>query len=169
MTIDLVQGSILDASVEVIVNPANPQLLRGGGLSGVIHEAAGEELYKYLKKWKRENRIPALPHGQCMISPSFNLPFKYIIHAIGAVWKDGNSNEKETLSNCYKACLELADQHELKSIAFPNISTGIYGFPKDIAAEIAIEVVLEYESNSLQRAIFYCFDRESYYLYDKKI
>jgi len=161
----LIQDSILNCQVDAIVNPANPQLLRGGGLSGIIHEAAGDQLFEHLKLWKRENKIPALQHGEAIISPSFNLPHKHIIHAVGAVWRDGTEEEKELLETCYLNCLRLADKHQLLSIAFPNISTGIYGFPKDVAAPVAISVVRSYESVSLQEVVFACYDEENHQLY----
>lgn len=165
MKLKIESESILDCKVDVIVNPANPQLLRGGGLSGIIHEAAGDELFEYLKKWKRDYKIPALQHGEAIISPSFNLPHKHIIHAVGAVWRDESQEEKDLLKTCYINCLKLADSHNLKSIAFPNISTGIYGFPKEVAAPIAIGAVKSYDSMSLDEIVFACYDLENFQLY----
>ncbi len=165
MEITLLHDSILNCSVNAIVNPANPQLLRGGGLSGIIHEAAGDQLFEHLKKWKRDNGIPALQHGQAIISPSFSLPHKHIIHAVGAVWREGSDKEKQTLTECYLACLTLADRNNISSIAFPNISTGIYGFPKEVAAPIAVNAAKSYKGNSIKKIVFACYDQMNYNLY----
>lgn len=165
MKLSIEKISILQCQVDAIVNPANPQLLRGGGLSGIIHKAAGDELFEYLKKWKRDYKIPALQHGEAIISPSFNLPHKHIIHAVGAVWRDGSQEEKDLLKTCYINCLRLADFHGLSSIAFPNISTGIYGFLKEIAAPIAIDAVSSYDSKTLDEVVFACYDLENFQIY----
>lgn len=165
LKIKIINNSILESQVDAIVNPANPQLLRGGGLSGIIHEAAGDELFEHLKKWKRDNRVPALQHGQAIISPSFNLPHKHIIHAVGAVWREGSDEEKQTLKECYLSCLNLSDENNISSIAFPNISTGIYGFPKEVAAPIAINAAKSYKGNSIKQIVFACYDQVNYNLY----
>ena len=167
MVIEVSKQDILSCNVDVIVNPANPQLLKGGGLSGIIHDAAGDELFQYLKNWKRENRIPALMQGQAIVSPSFMLRQNYIIHAIGSVWREGSHEEKKILAKCYLSCLSLADDLALNSIAFPNMSTGIYGFPKDIAAEIAIDTVNSYKPENLTKVVFACYDSENYDLYKR--
>lgn len=167
MRLNIIQDSILKVKTDAIVNPANPQLLRGGGLSGIIHEAAGNELFEHLKKWKRDNRIPALQHGQAIISPSFNLPHKYIIHAVGAVWREGSNEEKQTLTDCYLTCLNLADEYNISSIAFPNISTGIYGFPKEVAAPIAINAAKSYKGNSIKQIVFACYDQINNEIYNR--
>ena len=165
MRLNIIQESILKVKTDAIVNPANPQLLRGGGLSGIIHEAAGDELFEHLKKWKRDNGIPALQHGQAIISPSFSLPHEHIIHAVGAVWREGSDEEKQTLTDCYLACLNLADKNNISSIAFPNISTGIYGFPKEVAAPIAINAAKSYKGYSIKLIVFACYDQVNYNLY----
>jgi O-acetyl-ADP-ribose deacetylase (regulator of RNase III) len=166
MKIKLVKGSILECTVEAIVNLANPQLLRGGGLSGIIHKAAGEELFQWLKEWKRKNKRPKINFGEAILSPSFNLPHKHIIHAVGAVWKDGNNNEEDTLKECYINCLCLAIENNIRSIAFPNISTGIYGFPKDKAAEIAISAVSSCnQKEAIDKIEFICYDNENFDFY----
>ncbi len=165
MKMTLSQTSILNCQTEAIVNAANAQLLRGGGLSGIIHKAAGDQLFEYLKKWKSENGVLALQDGEAIISPSFNLGQGFIVHAVGAVWREGSQVEKDLLKTCYINSLKLADIHKIKSIAFPNISTGIYGFPKEVAAQIAIAAVRSYDSKTLEEVVFACFDLENYQIY----
>lgn len=166
MKIIITQSSIVDLNVDVIVNPANPQLLRGGGLSGIIHKAAGEELFQWLKQYKFDNKIPGLIHGEVVISPSFNLQCEAIIHAVGPVWKDGLQNEKQILKQTYTRCLKLAEENQFTSIAFPNISTGIYGFPKEKAASLVIDVLNTFTSPSLEKIILSCHDQKNYALYE---
>ncbi len=162
----VVQGNLLNVAVDVIVNPANPQLLKGGGLSGIIHECAGDELFKWLKNWKIKNNRPLLEGGESILSPSFKLEqFKAIVHTIGAVYIDGNSNEDDILSMAYRRALNLAEEEKYESIAFPNISTGIYGYPKEAAAKVAIETIKDYSYTHLQKIVFCCYDGENYNIY----
>lgn len=168
MKFSVIQGSILNAQTTCIVNPANPQLLHGGGLSGIIHEAAGEELFKWLRNWKIKNDVPLLGYGKSLLSPSFDLKqYRGIIHTIGAVYKDGKSNEATVLSMAYRTALDIAEQEQYESIAFPNISTGIYGYPKIAAAKIAIRVITEFEYQSLKEIIFYCYEEDNYRIYSE--
>jgi len=167
MKIKLIHGDIFSVKADAIVNPSNPQLLRGGGLCGIIHKAAGEELFEYLKHWKRECKRPALQFGEANISPSFNLPHKYIIQAVGAVWQGGDKGEAQLLENCYKNILRLCDKYQLKSVAIPNISTGIYGYPKEEAAKVAIETVKSFDEYSfVDEVVFVCYDQENFDIYN---
>ncbi|MEE8320603.1 MAG: macro domain-containing protein, partial [Gammaproteobacteria bacterium] len=139
-------------------NAANTSLLGGGGVDGAIQRAAGPELLEY-------NRgLGGCETGQARISPGFDLPAKWIIHSVGPVWHGGAQGEPELLENCYRNSFAIALNRELKSIAFPGISTGIYGYPKDSAAEIAVSVMREYES-LFERIIACCFADEDVEIY----
>lgn len=143
LNIDVIVGDITKLNVECIVNAANPSLLGGGGVSGVILFAAGRQLYEECKK------LGGCETGQCKITDAYKLPCKKIIHTVGPIWKGGTNNEEALLASCYRECLKLAKENKLSSIAFPNIGTGIYRFPKDKAAEIAIQTINECMSNGL--------------------
>lgn len=154
--ISYIRGDITKLSVDAIVNAANTSLLGGGGVDGAIHLASGPELLNTCKEIREKEYPNGLPVGEAVITPGFLLPSKYVIHTVGPVWKDGNSNEEELLSNCYTNSLELATKHNLKTIAFPAISTGVYRFPKELASKIAIETVEKYIENetTLEEVIF---------------
>lgn len=159
--IKLIQDDITKLNVDAIVNAANGRLAGGGGVDGAIHRAAGSELSEACQK------LVGCPTGSSKITPGFKLPAKYIIHTVGPVWRGGNSNENQLLASCYKASLDIAAQNNIKSIAFPNISTGIYGFPKQEAANIAINTVSSFLiENQLPKQVFFvCFDEQNYNLY----
>jgi len=154
--ISYIQGDITKISVDAIVNAANSSLLGGGGVDGAIHLAAGPELLNACKEIKEKEYPNGLPTGEAVITPGFLLPSKYVIHTVGPIWRGGDSNEEELLSNCYKNSLELATKHNLKTIAFPAISTGAYGYPKELASKIAKETVEKYleKETSLEEIIF---------------
>ncbi len=160
-TIRLVQGDITKVKADAIVNAANTSLLGGGGVDGAIHKAAGPELLEYCKK------CGGARPGEAKISPGFRLPAKYVIHAVGPVWYGGNRREDEILKNAYLSSLKLARAKQLKSIAFPSISTGAYHFPKERAARIAIETIKSFINNNTypDEIIFVLFDDESYQIY----
>ncbi len=160
---ELFYGDITQLRVDAIVNAANPSLLGGGGVDGAIHRAAGPELKEYCRK------CGGARPGEAKISPGFRLPAKYIIHAVGPVWHGGQNNEAEILRNAYLNSLRLASEYGIKTIAFPNISTGVYGFPKKEAAKIAIETVKDYlsEHPEIEKVIFAIFDPENKAIYEE--
>lgn len=142
-----IQGDITKLDVDAIVNAANSSLMGGGGVDGAIHTAAGLELLEACKEIREKEYIDGLPTGQAVITKGFNLPSKYVIHTVGPIWRGGNNNEDILLTNCYLNSLKLAEEYNLKSIAFPAISTGVYGYPKDLALEIAKDTVEKYIKN----------------------
>lgn len=161
--IKLSRGDITKLKVDVIVNAANSKLAGGGGVDGAIHKAAGPQLLEECKM------LNGCETGSAKLTKGYNLPAKYVIHAVGPVWRGGENNEAELLKSCYTTSLNKAVQYGCESIAFPNISTGIYGFPKEEAATIAIETVVDFikENERLTVINFVCFDEENYSLYNK--
>ncbi len=159
----LVQDDITKLKVDAIVNAANSKLAGGGGVDGAIHRAAGTDLPVACRK------LNGCLTGSAKITSGFKLPAKFIIHTVGPVWRGGNSNEVHLLESCYRTSLEIAKQNNIKTIAFPNISTGIYGFPKDKAAKIAIAAVSEFLENQRlpEQVTFVCFDDENYNIYSE--
>lgn len=159
--VSVVLGDITQQQVDAIVNAANPSLLGGGGVDGAIHRAAGAELLKECRS------LGGCETGQAKITKGYGLQAKYVIHAVGPVWRGGKAREDELLRNCYRNSLTLAEQHRVKSIAFPSISTGAYGFPIGRAAQIATSTVLEYLNGptEIEEAIFVCFSRSDYDVY----
>lgn len=161
--IELHKGDITKLKIDAIVNAANTSLLGGGGVDGAIHRAAGSELYEYNKKHG------GCPTGEAKISPGFKLPAKFIIHTVGPVWNGGNRNEEKLLADCYKNSLKLAVQNNIKTIAFPSISTGVYRFPVERASKIAVKEVKVFvdKNPSVEKVIFVCFDDRTYGVYNK--
>lgn len=161
--IEIVQGDITKLEVDAIVNAANTSLLGGGGVDGAIHRAAGPKLLEECKT------LAGCKTGEAKITKGYNLPAKFVIHTAGPVWRGGDNKEDELLANCYSNSLQLAIKFELKSIAFPSISTGVYSFPLQRAAEIAIKVVREFlkKNNSLEKIIFVCFGNDAFEIYEK--
>lgn len=159
--VSVVEGDITRVAVDAIVNAANSALKRGGGVDGAIHAAAGPELQAEL------DRIGGCPTGECRITRGHRLPAPWIIHAVGPVWRGGTANEGSLLESCYRTAFALARRHALASLAFPAISTGIYGFPKDRAARIAVATVLDELSkdDTVTDVRFVCFDAETAGLY----
>ncbi len=174
--IKVVQGDITRLKVDAIVNAANSTLLGGGGVDGAIHRAAGPELKAYCATLGRSSRrgstssIPGVvggcPTGEARITPGFKLPAQYVIHTVGPVWHGGNSQEATLLANCYRNSLELALKNGVKTIAFPSISTGAYGYPKEEAAKIAVSVMREYEKK-FEEIIACCFSAGDKVIYEK--
>ena len=159
----LTKQDITTMKVDAIVNAANSRLLGGGGVDGAIHRAAGPQLLEECKT------LNGCQTGFAKITKGYNLPAKYVIHTVGPVWRGGENNEAELLKSCYQTSLNLVADKGCRSIAFPNISTGIYGFPKKSAAEIAIQSVNDFlTGNKLpEKVYFVCFDEENYKIYSE--
>lgn len=163
--IELIKEDITTLEVDAIVNAANKTLLGGGGVDGAIHKAAGP----YLKK--ECETLNGAETGEAKLTKGYELPASFVIHTVGPVWNGGNSKEKELLKDAYENSLKLAAMNEFESIAFPNISTGVYHFPRELAADIVIETVKAFlEKNDFpQKVFFVCFDDENYSIYENKL
>lgn len=161
--IEIIKADITTLDVDAIVNAANISLLGGGGVDGAIHRAAGPELLAECKT------LDGCPTGNAKITKAYNLPAKHVIHTVGPVWHGGKHNEAELLASCYRESMKLAKKHHLKTIAFPAISCGVYRFPRDQAAKIAIAEVLKAlkENSEIKKIYFVCFDNELFGLYQK--
>jgi O-acetyl-ADP-ribose deacetylase (regulator of RNase III) len=168
--IQIIQGDITRQKVDAIVNAANESLLGGGGVDGAIHSAVGKELELACRKIYDERG--GCKTGDAVITTGGNLPAKFVIHTVGPVWRGGKQHEPELLSRAYLSSLRLASENGIRNIAFPNISTGIYGFPKAQASKIAVSTVVDFLNNnktSIENVIFVCFDQENYELYKELV
>ena len=163
--IKVIQGDITRVQADAIVNAANTSLLGGGGVDGAIHRAGGPEILKACREIVA--RQGCCPTGEAVITPAGTLPAKYVIHTVGPVWHGGDRNEAEKLANCYQNSLKLAQENACKTVAFPNVSTGVYGYPKVEAAQVAIEKTVAFlKQNPLPETVtFVCFDEENLKLY----
>ena len=158
----VIRGDITKRHVDAIVNAANSSLLGGGGVDGAIHRAAGPELVAACRE------LHGCATGEAKATPGFHLPAKWVFHAVGPVWNGGERGEPEKLAGCYRRCFELAEKHGATSIAFPAISTGIYGYPKGPAAKIAIEICREMaDSCGVETVEFVCFDEATAVTYER--
>lgn len=148
---------ITTLAVDAIVNAANAQLMPGGGVDGAINRAAGPELARAMRA------LGGCPTGEARITPGFELPAKYVIHAVGPIWRGGTHGEPELLAGAYRSALILAREHECRSVAFPAISTGVYGYPLQAATRVAVETVRAFtpESGSVELIHFACFGEEA--------
>lgn len=154
-------ADITTLEVDAIVNAANGSLLGGGGVDGAIHRGAGPGLLAACRE------LHGCETGEAKITPGFNLPARYVIHTVGPVWHGGQYGEAELLANCYLNSMKLAEENGLKSIAFPSISTGVYGYPIEKAARIAVETVrsIDPDLKSVEEVIFCCFSRRALDVY----
>ncbi|RFM25976.1 O-acetyl-ADP-ribose deacetylase [Deminuibacter soli] len=165
--IQLVRGDITTIHADAIVNAANSSLLGGGGVDGAIHRAGGPAILEACRAIRAKQGSCAA--GEAVITTGGKLPARYVIHTVGPVWNGGSKNEEQLLANAYRNSLKLALEHGIKTIAFPNISTGIYHFPKQRAAAIAVETVQQFfaYSTAIEQVLFVCFDEENYNIYQK--
>ncbi len=163
--IEVIQGDITKLDVDAIVNAANTSLLGGGGVDGAIHRAAGPELLEECRT------LNGCKTGEAKITRGYRLPARHVIHTVGPVWRGGDRNEDALLESCYRSALALAREHGLASIAFPAISTGVYAFPPDRAARIAVAAVLDETADQDRpgRVVFCCFSEESRRLHEQAI
>ncbi|MBB3010699.1 O-acetyl-ADP-ribose deacetylase [Cupriavidus alkaliphilus] len=167
--IQVVHGDITRMEVDAIVNAANSGLLGGGGVDGAIHGAGGPAIMEACRAIR--DAQGGCPTGEAVLTTGGRLPAPYVIHAVGPVWQGGSQGEEEQLGNAYRNSIRLAAQHHLRTLAFPNISTGIYGFPRERAADIAIAAVREAlaEAPEIEQVTFVCFDDENYRLYRERL
>jgi O-acetyl-ADP-ribose deacetylase (regulator of RNase III) len=165
--IELIQGDITKISVDAIVNAANSSLLGGGGVDGAIHRAGGPAILAASQLIRAKQGSCKV--GEAVITTAGKLPAEYVIHTVGPVWNHGKSQETELLASAYHNSLKLAIENGVKTIAFPSISTGIYRFPKDLAAQVAVQTVKDFlaETDEIEKVIFVCFDSENFGIYEE--
>ncbi len=166
--ITLVQGDITTQQVDAIVNAANERLLGGGGVDGAIHRAAGPQLLAECRT------LGGCPTGEARITRGYRLPARFVIHTVGPIWRGGNKSEPELLASCYRNSLRLAVDNGVKTVAFPSISTGVYGFPIELAAPIAIGTVQSADwrmagETSIEEVRFVCFSSDDYVVYRQEL
>ena len=167
--LQLLRGDITKVKVDAIVNAANSSLLGGGGVDGAIHRAGGPEILA--ECYQIRQKQGGCPTGEAVITTGGKLPADFVIHTVGPVWQGGQQHEAALLANCYRNSLQLAVERGIRTIAFPNISTGVYGYPKPEAARIAIKTVTEFlnKNRSIEKVVFACFDEENYNLYEQEM
>ncbi len=163
MKIELIKDDITKIEADAIVNAANSSLLGGGGVDGAIHRVGGKQILDECIEIR--NRQGKCKTGEAVVTTAGNLPAKYVIHTVGPVWNGDEEKCSELLANCYQNSLKLAENIGLNTIAFPNISTGVYRFPKELAGKIAVEEIKNFKSKILEKVIFVCFDKENEEIY----
>ncbi len=159
--LEIFRGDVTKLEVDAVVNAANSSLLGGGGVDGAIHRAAGPELLAECRT------IGGCPTGEARITKGYRLPAKLVIHTVGPVWNGGNRNEAELLASCYRNSLDLAIENNVQTIAFPAISCGVYGYPIQMATDIALGEIIKFlgQNDSFERVVFVCFDEKVYHAY----
>ncbi|WP_449388829.1 O-acetyl-ADP-ribose deacetylase [Chryseobacterium lineare] len=167
MKIEIIKGDITRIQADAIVNAANSSLLGGGGVDGAIHRAGGSKILEECKEIR--NRQGKCKTGEAVVTTAGNLPSQYVIHTVGPVWTGKEEETSTLLANCYRNSMKLAESLDVKVIAFPNISTGVYRFPKALAGTIAVESVRDFKSDILEKVIFVCFDDENEDIYRRII
>lgn len=167
MNIEIVLGDITQLQVDAIVNAANSSLMGGGGVDGAIHAAGGPEILAACKVIRQQQG--GCKTGDAVVTPAGQLAAQFVIHTVGPVWRGGDNNEPEQLASCYENSLKIADELKCQSIAFPNISTGVYGYPKIPAAQVALNAIKRQlaDLKNIQQIYLVCFDRESYDIYQQ--
>ncbi len=166
--LEIIVADITTLRVAAIVNAANETLLGGGGVDGAIHAAAGPELLAACRQLPQTRPNVRCPTGTARVTPGFRLPADWVVHTVGPVWQGGTENEAQLLASCYRTCLAIADAYELRSVAFPAISAGAYGYPRDEAASIAIRV-LRTASDHIERIIVCCYDDAMRQVYEQAL
>jgi O-acetyl-ADP-ribose deacetylase (regulator of RNase III) len=167
---EVVKGDITQIKADAIVNAANTSLLGGGGVDGAIHRAGGKQILEECRQIRAKQG--GCPTGEAVITSAGNLPASFVIHTVGPVWRGGKQQEEILLANAYRNSLRLALEYNCHSIAFPNISTGVYGYPKELAAEVAFRAIVLFMNahpNGITKILFICFDEENYQLYLKHL
>jgi O-acetyl-ADP-ribose deacetylase len=167
--LSIIQGDITAQKTDAIVNAANSSLMGGGGVDGAIHRAGGQKILEECKKIvARQGRLPA---GQAVITTGGNLPAKYVIHTVGPVWRGGSSQEEQLLTSAYRESLKKAQENHLRSISFPSISTGAYGYPVEQAAKAAVRAITAFleEDTSIAEVVLVLFDKRTYEAYEEAI
>ncbi len=164
-TIEIIKGDITKVIADAIVNAANSSLLGGGGVDGAIHRAGGKQILEECMEIR--NRQGKCKTGETVYTSAGNLPAKYVIHTVGPIWNNNEEKSSKLLANCYNNSLKLAESLGVKTITFPNISTGVYRFPKELAGKIAVETVRNFQSDVIEKIIFVCFDDENEEIYKK--
>lgn len=165
INIELIKGDITGITADAIVNAANSSLLGGGGVDGAIHRAGGPQILEECREIR--NKQGRCNTGEAVVTTAGNLPAKYVIHTVGPVWNGDKEKCSALLADCYKNSLTLAESLGINTVAFPNISTGIYGFPKEPAGKIAVDEVKNFRSDVIKKVIFVCFDDENEEIYKK--
>ncbi len=163
--IEIIKGDITKSAVDAIANAANTSLLGGGGVDGAIHRAAGPELLAECRT------LRGCETGKAKITKGYGLPARYVLHTPGPVWHGGSKGEAELLAGCYSSCLSLAAENDCKTVDFPSISTGVYGYPLDMAAQVAIETIAAFldEHPAMERVRMVCFDAKTKDAYDRAL
>jgi O-acetyl-ADP-ribose deacetylase len=168
MLVEVIKGDITDLKVDAIVNAANSSLLGGGGVDGAIHRKGGSQILEECIQIR--NKQGGCSIGKAVITSAGNLPSKFVIHTVGPYWNGESVENRKLLAECYLSCLNLAIKNNIRTIAFPNISKGVYHFPKEIAVEIVIQTIKGFiDKEKIDKLIFVCFDDENFYLYRQKI